>query len=397
VRTDLGWRLDPTWTFLNHGSFGACPTVVLEAQQAWRERLERQPVAFLDRELEGHLDHVRAALGAFLGADPGGLVFVPNATTGVNAVLASLRFQPGDELLTGDHEYNAILTTLAAAAARDGARMVVAPLPFPAPDADALADAFLAGVTDRTRLAVISHVTSPTALVLPVDRIVARLAERGIDTLVDGAHAPGMVPVDLDALGAAYYTGNAHKWLCAPKGAGFLWVRADRREAIRPVVTSHAANDPRVDRDRFRLAFDWVGTADPTAVLSIPAALQAMAALEPGGWPAVMAANHAAAVAGADRLADALGVERPAPDELLGSMAALPLPGPASEARGVALKRALEDERIEVPILGWRVLGARAHPGEPPRRLLVRVSAQRYVEPADVERLASVLPALVAG
>ena len=396
MRQDLGWQLDPSWTFLNHGSFGACPTAVLEAQQDWRDRMERQPVAFLARELEGLLDTVRSRLGAFLSADPEGIGFVPNATTGLNAVLRSLRFEPGDELLTDDHEYNATLTTIRAVAARDGANVIVAPLPFPVEDAAALEAAFLTRVTARTRLAIISHVTSPTALVLPVERIVTALADRGIDTLVDGAHAPGMVPLDLDALGAAYYTGNAHKWLCAPKGAAFLWVRADRRERIRPVITSHGANEPRTDRSRYRFEFDWVGTADPTAVLSIPAALDAMAALAPGGWPALMADNRTMAIEAAARIAAALGTTRPAPDELLGAMASLPVPGPATDARAVALMRALEAERIEIPVAPWPVRGARADPaGEPPRHLLVRISAQRYVEASDIDHVAAVLPRIL--
>src|SRR5688572_28465833 len=317
MRTDLGWNLDPEVTFLNHGSFGACPGAVLAVQRERRDRMERAPIQFLDRELEGHLDATRRALGAFLGADPTGLVFVPNATTGVNAVHRSLRFEPGDELLTSDHDYNAILNTIRAVAERDGARVVLAAIPFPTAGEDEVVDAVLAAVTPRTRLAVLSHVTSPTALVLPIERLVRELDARGIDTLVDGAHAPGMVPLALHALGAAYYTGNAHKWLCAPKGAGFLWTRGDRREGIHPTIVSHGANDPRTDRSRYRLEFDWVGTADPTPALAIPAAIEWVAGLEPGGWPAVMAANHALALGARDRLVAHLGGRTPAPDELI--------------------------------------------------------------------------------
>jgi isopenicillin-N epimerase len=392
VRHDRGWALDPAITFLNHGSFGACPPAVLEVQRAWRDRLEAQPVRFLDRDLDAASDHARQALGAFLGADPEGLAFVANATTGVNAVLHSLRFEPGDELLTDDHEYNAILTTMRAVAQRDGARVVIAPLPYPTTGADELAEAFLARVTPRTRLAVVSHVTSPTALILPVERLVSELAARGIDTLVDGAHAPGMLPLSLDALGAAYYTGNGHKWLCGPKGSAFLWVRADRRATIHPTVVSHGANDPRIDRPRYRLEFDWVGTTDPTAALTLPAAIDWMAGQEPGGWPAVMAANHALALEGRDRIARALSVAPPVPDELLGSMATLPLPGVTTNEAAAALHDALADEDgIEVPITGWPARGARRAPGDPPSRVLVRISAQRYNEPIDYDRLASAL------
>lgn len=397
MRADLGWTLDPAVTYLNHGSFGACPEPVLQVQRELRDRLERQPVAFLDRDLPGLLDAARQQVAAFLGADPAGLAFVPNATTGANAVLRSLRFEPGDELLTNDHEYNAILTTLQAVAERDGARVVIAPIPFPGVTPDAVVEAVLAAVTPRTRLAVLSHVTSPTALVLPIERLVSGLEARGIDTLVDGAHAPGMVPVSLDALGAAYYTGNGHKWLCGPKGAAFLWVRADRRERIRPTVISHGANDPRTDRARFQLEFDWIGTGDPTPALTLPAAIDWMGGLETGGWPALMAANHALAIEGRDLLARALGVAPPAPDAMLGSMAALPLPGLSRDADAVALHDALIDgDRIEVPIPTWPVRGARARPDDPPAAALVRISAQRYVERSDLERLASVLAGRLA-
>jgi isopenicillin-N epimerase len=381
-------------TFLNHGSFGACPEPVLAVQREMRDRLERQPVRFLDRDLPGLLDDARLRVADFLGADPDGLGFVANATTGVNAVLRSLRFAPGDELLTNDHEYNAILTTLRETARRDGAQVVIARVPFPTLGDDEVVAAMLAAVTPRTRLAVISHITSPTALILPIERLVQELHARGIDTLVDGAHAPGMVPLALDTLGAAYYTGNGHKWLCGPKGSAFLWVRADRRDAVRPTVISHGANDPRTDRPRFRLEFDWTGTTDPSAALALPAAIDWMAAQDPGGWPAIMAANHALAVAGRDLLATTLGVPAPAPDAMLGSMAALPIPGLETDAAAVALHDALIDEdRIEVPIPTWPVRGARDRPDDPPTSVLVRVSAQRYNERADIERLATALRA----
>jgi isopenicillin-N epimerase len=251
----------------------------------------------------------------------------------------------------------------------------------------------MAAVTERTRLVVVSQVTSPTALILPVAELVAELEGRGIDTLVDGAHAPGMIPLDLDALGAAYWTGNGHKWLCGPKGTGVLWVRADRRERIRPLVVSHGANAELDGRSRFRHEFDWVGTVDPTGYLALPAAIDWMGSVagpDDGGWPAVMAANHALALEGRDVLAATLGIEPPAPDPMLGSMAALPLPGVADVTAAEALSAALATEDgIQVPIGGFPVPAAVA-PGTAPR-ILVRISAQRYNEPADYERLATAL------
>ena len=218
---------------------------------------------------------------------------------------------------------------------------------------------------------------------------------RGIDTFVDGAHTPGMVPLDLDAMAPAYWTGNAHKWLCAPKGSGILWVRADRRERIRPLVISHGANEPLADRSRFRLEFDWMGTADPTPYLTIPAAIDWMAAQVPGGWPEIMASNRALALLGRDRLVTALGIEAPSPDSMIGSMATVPIPVDATDAAAVALHERLVGERLEVPVLGWPVRAARHAPTDPPRLVLLRLSAQRYNEPADFDRLAEAVAAAI--
>ena len=386
------WLLAPDVSFLNHGSFGACPEPVLEAQRAWRDRLEHEPVGFLDRELEGHLDQARTEVAEFLGADPDGLAFVPNATTGVSTVLGSVRFKPGDELIASDHEYNATLNALRAAAERDGATVVIVHVPFPIQDpADAL-EAYLDAVTPRTRLALVSHVTSPTALVLPVAALVRELDRRGVDTLVDGAHAPGMVPLDLEALGAAYWTGNAHKWLCAPKGAAMLHVRADMRPAMRPLVTSHGANTDRTDRPLFRLTFDWTGTNDPTPWLSIPAAIRYVGGLHPDGWPGLMAANAAMARSARDRLCTALDLPAPAPDVMLGSMAAVPLAGlaPTSVAAGALQAALFDEERIEVPVFAFPAPAALPAGGAPSTAIL-RISVQRYNQPEEYEVLAASL------
>jgi isopenicillin-N epimerase len=396
------WALDPGVTFLNHGSYGACPVEVLAVQRAWRDRLERQPVQFLSRELDGHLAEVRRAVGAFVGADPDDLGLIANATGGVNAVLRSLSFAPGEEILVTDHEYNAILNVARHVAARDSARVVVARLPFPAVSEDDVVDRVLAAATDGTRIAVISHVTSPTALVLPISRIVAGLAERGIDTLVDGAHAPGMVPLDLDALGAAYYAANLHKWVCAPKGAAFLHVRRDRQAAIRPATISHGANAPETRRPRFRSEFDWQGTLDPTAWLAAPAAIDLVGGLVEGGWPAVMARNRGLAVEAGGALAD---VTRTAtsPESMIGSMVALPLPvdGPLGGAASADQSSPLEDDplqtliydrfAIEVPIGPWPVPAAES---PDPQRRVIRVSAALHNDRHDVERLVEALRAI---
>lgn len=390
---DSPWRLDPAVTFLNHGSFGACPVPVLEAQRALIDELEAGPIRFLWATFEERLDAARRDVAAFLGADPEGLVFVPNATTGVSAVLRSLRFEPGDELLTTDHEYNATINALREVARAAGARVVIANLPLEIATPEQVTDALVGAATPRTRLALVSHVTSPTATILPVAEIVRSLDDRGIDTLVDGAHAPGMLPLDLEALGAAYWTGNGHKWLCGPKGSGVLYVRQDRRDAIHPLVISHGFNDRRPGRPRLWKEFDWTGTGDPTPYLALPVAIRTIAALHPDSWPGVMAANHHLVIRGRARVAGAVGVTPRTPEALLGSMASIPLaipPRPDEEIDALKASIVAED-RIEVPLFGWPVPAARESPDALPSAVAVRISAQRYNEPADYDRLAEAL------
>jgi isopenicillin-N epimerase len=379
------WPLDRDVVFLNHGSYGACPTEVLRHQAELRAEMEAEPVRFLSRELDARLDVARAALGAFVGADPDDLAFVANATGGVNAVLRSRVFSAGDELLITDHAYNACRNALNFAAERSGARVVVATIPFPVASPGAVVDAVLAKVTPRTRLALLDHVTSPTGLILPVERLSAALRGRGVDVLIDGAHAPGMLPLNLAALGATYYSGNCHKWLCAPKGSAFLWTRRDRQLDVRPLTISHGANAVRPGRSRFRLEFDWTGTSDPTAWLTVPKAIEYLRSIVPGGWPALMARNHALAVEARWLLCEALGTAPPCPDDMIGSLASLRVPDGADAVgwrRDDPLQRRLFDSwGIEVPVMSWPA---------PPRRV-IRISAQLYNRREHYERLAEAL------
>jgi isopenicillin-N epimerase len=380
------WSLDPGVVFLNHGSFGACPTDVLRYQAALRDEMEREPVRFLSRELDDRLDAARAALGAFLHADPDDLAFVTNATGGVNAVLRSRAFASGDELLTTDQAYGACRNALDYVARTFGARVVIAPIPFPVASPDAVVEAVMARVTPRTRLALLDHITSPTALILPIERLIPELARRGIDVLVDGAHAPGMIPLDLGALGATYYSGNCHKWLCAPKGTAFLWVRRDRHSDVHPLTISHGATAKRPGRARFRLEFDWTGTSDPTGWLAVPKAIEVVGALVPGGWPEVMRRNRAVALEARALVAQAVGTALPCPDEMVGSIASVVLPdGSTTELywrRPDPIQARLFDGwGIEVPVMSWPA---------PPRRQ-VRISAQLYNDRADYVRLADAL------
>ena len=388
------WTLDPDVDFLNHGSYGAAPRVVLDAQAEWRARIEREPVRFMAESLEPAMDHVRAVLGAFVGADANDVVLLPNATTGVNTVLRSLRLQPGDELLTTDHAYNAVRNALEVVAAASGARVVVAAVPFPHVTPALVRSAVLSAVSPRTRLAVLDHVTSPTALVLPIAELVRELSERGVDTLVDGAHAPGMLELNLDALGAAYYAGNLHKWVCAPKGAGFLWVRRDRQAAVRPLVISHGGNSPRSDRSRFQVEFGWMGTADPTPWLAVPAALEFGSSLLPGGWQALRHRNRDLALAARDAVARSVGAASVPPDEMIGSMARVPLEAAAGFGRAEDGELYDDPASVDLRARGFQVMLApwpQRPAGQRWRRLL-RVSAAPYNDLAQFERLAAALP-----
>jgi isopenicillin-N epimerase len=368
------WGLDPAVAYLNHGSFGACPTAVLAEQAALRAEMEREPVDFLSGTLPARLDAARAELAAFLGAEAADLAFVSNATAGVNAVLRSLDLASTDEILITNHTYAACRKTVDFVARRSAARVVIAALPFPCPDEESIVEAVLRAASARTRLALIDHVTSPTALILPVRRLVEALGARGIDTLVDGAHAPGMVPLALGDLGAAYYTGNAHKWLCAPKGAAFLHVRKDRQAGVHPNVISHGYTAG------FHAEFDWTGTQDPTPWLCIPAALRHIGGLLPGGWSQVMQTNHRLALRARGALLERLSLKAAAPDRMIGSMASVPLPQDPDGA--VHDTQALHDWLRAHGVEAW------LHSDPVP---LVRVSAQLYNHLDQFAHLAALL------
>ena len=380
------WLLDPDVIQLNHGSFGATPWPVLEEQDRWRRLQEANPTGFVMATLEPALDHARARLCAEVGADPADLVFVINATMGVNTVVRSLPFEPGDELLTINHAYNACRNALEYAAARSGASVVIAEAPFPLVSPEQVVESLFSAVTSRTRFVLIDHVTSPSGLVLPLDDIVRPLEARGITVMVDGAHGPGMLPLDLDRLGASYYTGNNHKWLCSPKGSGFLWARSGLGEKLVPPVISHGWNDPRTDRPRFHVLFDYMGADDPSPHLAVPAAIDFLNSLHPDGMLGTMAANRSLALAARDLLCEFLGVEHPAPDSMIGSLAAVPLPDATEKGTGMLDPlgpRLLEKHRIQVPVFSWP---------EWPRRN-VRISAAPY---NDLDQYRSLIAALEA-
>ena len=341
---------------------------------------------FLWRRYEERLEPSRIELAKFIGARPRDVVFVTNATTGVNAVLRSLKLRRGDEVLTTNLDYNACHNALIEAARSNGAKLVVSRVPFPLRSADQVVEAILEAVTPRTRLAMIDHVTSDTGLVLPLARIIRELADRGVETLVDGAHAPGMLPLDLRKLGASYYTGNLHKWVCAPKGAAFLWAREDRQADLQPAVVSHGHNRSRPGFTAFQDRFDWAGTFDPTAWFCVGESIRWMGQLLPGGWPELRKRNHALVVVARRLLCERLEVGPPCPEAMLGSLAAIPLParfqGRVMEGKIAEEQLRLYDEfGIEVPFNAI---------GNPAVRHF-RISAQIYNSAADYEYLAEAL------
>jgi isopenicillin-N epimerase len=372
------WQLDPRWLIVNHGSFGATPKIVLAAQDEWRRRMEEQPSRFMRRIMPDAMRQAAGRLARFVGAteDSGGkdLVFVENATVGVNAVLRSRRFQPGDEILTLSHVYGAVRNTMRFVAERSGAVVVEAELPFPAPDADAIVASLERALGPRTRLVVLDHITSSSALVLPLERMIASCREAGAPVLVDGAHGPGQVGLDLPALGADWYVGNCHKWLMSAKGCGFLWTRPERQEDLHPVTISHGYNEG------YLAEFDWTGTRDPSAFLSVEAAIGFHYRL---GGAALRARNVALAAEAAALLAARLGTEIGASGALAGSMGLvrLPIGGPATMELAQALRGRLLDADTDVPI---HPLGG---------ALWLRISAQAYNERADYEKLAAIVEA----
>jgi isopenicillin-N epimerase len=296
------WRLDPDFVTVNHGSFGATPECVLAEQDTWRRRMEVQPTRFMGTVLPAALRDQAARLGAFLGARGEDIAFVDNATTGCNAVLRSLSLQPDDEILVLDHVYGAVRNAVRFVTERAGARMIQAALPFPDATADGIVTAVASALTPRTRLAVIDHITSSSALVLPMDRIVATCHDIGVQVLVDGAHGPGHIDLNLNDLGADWYTGNCHKWLCAPKGCAFLWTSAARQAETHPTVISHGFGNGYLQE------FDWTGTRDPSAFLSVGYALEFHDHL---GGAALRNRNQSLAAEAASLVARRLNTETP--------------------------------------------------------------------------------------
>jgi isopenicillin-N epimerase len=386
------WSIDPAVSFLNHGSFGATPTAVSAFRDELRDHMERQLVRFFMRDVSQLWAEQLERAAAFVGADPDGLAFVTNATTGVNTVLASLDLRSGDELLVTDHEYNACRNALNRAAERADATVRVIELALPITSPDEVVAAVASAITERTRLLLIDHVTSQTGFVVPIADIARVCRDRGVEILVDGAHAPGMLDLDVDALGVDYYTGNFHKWVCTPKTVAILWVAQQHRARVKPLTTSHGANMHADDAvSAFRNEFDWVGTVDPTPVLSTGFTIDHMASMIDGGWPAIRQHNRELALTGRDILNEALGETPLVPDSMIGSLAAVRLPDRTEDLPTSIFDpdpdqtTLLLDHGIEVPIIPWP---------EPGKRLL-RISTQLYNSVEEIHRLAALLKGIL--
>ncbi|HTP07254.1 MAG TPA: aminotransferase class V-fold PLP-dependent enzyme [Anaerolineae bacterium] len=371
--------LNPDVIFLNHGSFGACPRPVFDEYQRWQRELERQPVEFLGRRFSDLMRAARSALGSYLGADADDLVYVTNATVGLNIVARSLELRPGDEVLTTNHEYGALDRTWRFLCAKHDARYIRQPIAAPIRSAEETIEAIWSGVTDRTRVLFISHMTSPTAITFPIKLLIDRARERGIITIVDGAHAPGQIDLNLRDLGADFYSGNLHKWLMSPKGSAFLYARKEMQHLVEPLVVSWGWESEKPGPSKFVDEQEWTGTRDIAAFLSVPAAIQFQ---RDHDWPRVRHECHELVRYARQQVSDLFGLPQLTPDDeqWFAQMSALPLPPCDLDA----LKRRLYDEyRIEIPVTRWNDRG------------FVRISIQGYNSRADVEALVRALRALL--
>lgn len=370
--------LDPSVIYLNHGSFGACPRPVFQAYQEWQLQLEHNPVDFLDRRAPGLMAEARAALAKYVGCGADDLVYFPNPTTAINMIARSMRLGKGDEILTTDHEYGAVDRTWRFICSRRGARYIRRAVPLPVPEDGAFIEHFWSGVNEHTRVIFISHITSPTAITFPVKEICARAREAGLLTIVDGAHAPGQIPLNLAEIGADLYTGACHKWLCAPKGASFLYARPEVKDTLEPLVVSWGWDAEQPGASRFIDYHEWQGTRDIAAFLSVPAAIEFQRKYQ---WDDVRRRCIELAAETRDRLIEVFGTARPTESQGWAlQMAAVELP----ESNQDIQYRLLEEHKIEIAVHKWS------------SRSYMRFSFQGYNDLADANSLVDAVQTLYA-
>ncbi len=373
-------------TMLNNGSYGLTPAVVRDAQIELQRRLEEDPVRFFKADLEDYCDDTRRAIAAFTRVDFQSIALVPNGTFAVATVLNNLKLNPGDEILVTDHEYMATFNELGKVCRATGAKVTIAKIPFPAVTPEQVVESVVGKMTDRTRVVLVSHITSASALVMPVREIVEAAKQRGIETFLDGAHTPGQIALDISSLDPTWYAASCHKWLACPKGTGFIYTSPNRKGGFKPMVLSCRVHETRPERDAFLCDFDYTGTNDYTGNLVIPVAIEHMGAQLPGGWDALRRRNHDLVIAGANAVCDALGIEQQVPESMIASMVSIPIPGQCepSTLLGEGLwDRLYLNHGLQAPV--WDL------PGVCDR--MIRVSAQLYNSPADYARLGQALTA----
>jgi isopenicillin-N epimerase len=373
--------LEPNIIFLNHGSYGATPRPVFAAYQDWQKRLERQPVRFLGREFHGLIYEARKSLGEYLDASTDDLVYIPNATHGANIIARSLDLQPGDEVLTTNHEYGACDFAWEFVCSAAGAHYLRHSFPLPVSAYEEIVEGFLARITPRTKAIYLSHITSSTALRLPVEQICRAARERGVLSIIDAAHSPGQIPMNLSQLGADVVFGNCHKWMLAPKGSAFLYVRREVQKIVQPLIVSwgYEAAPEFTTGSRFVDLLQWTGTKDPAAALTVPAAIRFM---EEHHWEAVRQHSHRLLRLALARISDLTGLPPayPLDSDYYSQMGIAPLPA----CDPAALKQHLYDDfAIEVPITEWQ------------GKQFIRISIQAYNGPEDVESLLHALSELL--
>jgi isopenicillin-N epimerase len=367
------WNLDSNIIFLNHGSFGATAVKILEKQSEYREMMEKEPVDFFVNKMPELLNDSKRKLSEFVGADANDLVFVQNTTTGVNQILNSFPFVKGDEWLTTSHAYGACKNAIRHYAGNNKINLKIAEIPFPVSDDDQILDSIRKEITTKTKLALIDHITSATGMIFPIGKIIDMLHESGVKVLVDGAHAPGMVPLNIKELDADFYVGNCHKWICAPKGSAFMYSKKEFREWVNPLVISHFNDADLIGESNWSNQFMWDGTHDFSQYICVGDTIEFMGTLHPNGWKGIMEQNHKLAWDGANLIAEKLKIELPLEENYIGSMVNIPMPegeeGFPKFNETPPLKRILfEKYKIEVPVFFF--------PAAPTQWL--RISAQLY-------------------
>ena len=380
------WRLNEETVFLNHGSYGATPTIVLNEQKRWQLLLEKDPVKFFEDIAPKALIESRKAIANLVNCDYEDLALIENATSGVNIILRSLKFEEGDEIIVPNHAYQACRNTIDYVAEKSGAVVVTCDIPFPLQGNQIIIDNIMKCVTENTKLAMIDTVTSPTGLLMPFEELVGLLESKGVNVLLDAAHGIGMIPLDIEKIGASYTTSNCHKWLCAPKGSAFLHVRKDLQSLIHPLTISHGMTAPLGDSTRFRHEFDWTGTRDVSAWCALPFVIDEFSKLVGMNWNEIMTHNRKLVIKGRNIICEKLSIIPPCPENMISSIATIKI-----SSKQVSItdlyeidplhEKLLEDYNIQVPVWSW----------PNPQGRYIRISAQIYNNEDEYKYLANIL------